>query len=75
MNTSVADMYNMANYALAGHFPAFLEDNLPAATEAVTQVVEGHIATRHPIAGTIQAKSLQVGGATARVIEDGTVCR
>jgi hypothetical protein len=72
MNTSVADMYNTASYALAGHFPVFLEDHLPAATEAVIQVVEGHIATRHPIAGTIQEKSLQVGGATARVIEDGS---
>jgi hypothetical protein len=72
LNTSVADMYNSASYALAGHFPAFLEDNLPAATEAVIQVVEGHIATRHPIAGTIEEKNLQVGGATARVIEDGS---
>jgi hypothetical protein len=72
MNTSVADMYNTASYALAGHFPVFLGDNLPAATEAVIQVVEGHIATRHPIAGTIQEKSLQVGGAAARVIEDGS---
>jgi hypothetical protein len=72
MNTSVADMYNTASYALAGHFPVFLEDHLPAATEAVIQVVEGHIATRHPIAGTIQEKSLQVGGAMARVIEDGS---
>ena len=72
MNTSVADLYNTATYALAGHFPIFLEDNLPAATEAAIQVVAGHTATRHPIAGTIQEKNLQVDGATARVIEDGS---
>jgi len=72
MNMSKSDMYNTASYALAAHFPTFLEDNLPAATEAAIQVVAGYIATRHPIAGTIPEKSMQVGEATARVIEDGS---
>jgi len=72
MSTSVADMYGTATYALAGHYPVFFKDNPRAATEAVIQVLEGHIATRHPIPETIQQKSLQVGGATFHLIEDGS---
>ena len=72
INMSKSDLYNTASYALAAHFPIFLEDNLPAATEAAIQVVAGYISSRHPIPGTIQEKKLQVGDATARVIEDGS---
>jgi soluble lytic murein transglycosylase len=72
ISTSVSDMYGTATYALAGHFPVFLEDNPRAATEAAIEVVEGHIATRHPIPASIQEKSLQIGGTTVRLIEDGS---
>jgi hypothetical protein len=72
MSTSVSDMYGTATYVLAGHFPVFIEDNPRAATEAAIEVVEGHIATRHPIPASIQEKSLQAGGTTVRLIEDGS---
>src|SRR6201998_2376277 len=72
MSTSEADMYGTATYALAEHFPLFLEDNLSAATEAAIAVVEGHISTRHPIATTVQQKTMQIGGATVQLIADGT---
>ena len=72
LNTSVADMYNSASYALAEHFPVFLEDNLAAATEAAIRVIEGHIATRHPIPGTIAEKNLGIGAATVQLVEDGS---
>jgi hypothetical protein len=70
MSTGASDMYGTATYALASHFPLFLEDNLSAATEAAIGVVEGYIATRHPIPATVQQKTIQADGATAQLIED-----
>jgi hypothetical protein len=49
MSGSESDMYGTASYTLAAHFPTFFEDSPVAATEALIGVIEGHIATRHPI--------------------------
>jgi hypothetical protein len=67
-----SDMYGSASYSLAEHFPKFFEDSPTAATEAVVAMIEGHIATRHPIAETVQEKSLQIGKTTLTLIDDGS---
>jgi hypothetical protein len=72
MSSSESDMYSSAGYSLAAHFPKFFEDSPDAATEAVIGMIEGYIATRHPIPETAQEKSLQIGGTTTRLIEDGS---
>jgi hypothetical protein len=62
MNGSESDMYGTAGYILAAHLPQFFEDSPVEATEAVIRVIEGHIATRHPIPEGVPEKSFEIGG-------------
>jgi len=72
MSGRESDMYGTASYSLAQHFPKFFEDSPAAATEAVVAIIEGHVATRHAIAESVEEKSLQIGGTTAKLIDDGS---
>lgn len=72
MSGSESDMYGTASYSLAQHFPKFFEKSPAAATEAVVNIIEGYIATHHPIAETVREKSLQIGGTTVKLIDDGS---
>lgn len=72
MSSSESDMYGTAGYGLAAHISQFYEDSPAAATEGVVRVIEGHIATRHPIAETIEEKNFAIAGITGRIIEDGS---
>jgi len=42
MKSNVAQDYDMARYALAQYFPAFLDEDVAASTEAVIGVMEGY---------------------------------
>ena len=72
MRSSESDMYSMASYSLAAHFPKFFKDDRKAATEALVGVIEGHIATHHPIPKTVSQKTLHVGQAMVHFIEDAS---